>query len=135
MAQTGQSTGGRPLSPSVGVWRWHVTMLASILHRLAGIGLYLGLLILAGWLLCLKLGPDAFGAYAGALATPIGYGMLFLILAGWLFHLANGMRHLAWDLGKGFKIKTADATAWLAIAFAALGTAAVVAALLAKGKI
>lgn len=135
MAQTGQSTGGRPLSPNWQAWRWHVTMVASILHRLAGIGLYLGLLILAGWALSLKLGPDAFGAYAGALASPVGYVVLFLIVAGWLFHLANGVRHLFWDVGQGFKIRTADATAWIAIAFSALGTVAVVAVLLAKGKL
>ena len=135
MAQTGQSTRGRPLSPHWQVWRWHVTMLASILHRFAGIGLYLGLLILAGWVLALQRGADAFGAYAGALATPVGYAMLFLIIAGWLFHLANGVRHLFWDLGRGFRLKTADATAWFAIAFAALGTAAIVATLLARGKI
>jgi succinate dehydrogenase / fumarate reductase cytochrome b subunit len=135
MAQTGQSTGGRPLSPHWQVWRWHVTMLASILHRLAGMGLYLGLLILAGWVLSLQLGPDAFAAYAGALASPVGYVILFLIVLGWLFHLANGLRHLFWDVGKGFRLRTADATAWLALAFAALGTVAIVAALLGKGKL
>ena len=135
MAQTSQSTGGRPLSPHWQVWRWHVTMAASILHRLAGMGLYLGLLILAGWALSLELGSDTFAAYTGALASPLGYLILFLIILGWLFHLANGVRHLFWDLGKGFRPRTADATAWIAIAFAALGTAAVVAALVAKGKL
>lgn len=135
MAQTGQSTGGRPLSPNWQVWRWHVTMAASILHRLAGMGLYLGLLILTGWVLSLEMGPDAFGAYAGALAGPVGSVILFLIVLGWLFHLANGLRHLFWDIGKGFRPRTADATAWLAIAFAILGTVGVVAALLAKGKL
>jgi succinate dehydrogenase / fumarate reductase, cytochrome b subunit len=135
MAQTSQSTGGRPLSPHWQVWRWHVTMAASILHRLAGMGLYLGLLILAGWALSLELGSDAFAAYTGALASPLGYVILFLIVLAWLFHLANGVRHLFWDLGKGFRPRIADATAWIAIAFAALGTAAVVAALMAKGKL
>jgi succinate dehydrogenase / fumarate reductase cytochrome b subunit len=135
MAQTGQSTGERPLSPSVGVWRWHVTMTASILHRLAGTSLYLGMLILAGWALSLELGPDAFGAYAGALASPVGLVILLLIVLSWLFHLANGVRHLFWDIGKGFGLRTADATAWVAIAFAILGTAAIAAVILAKGKL
>jgi succinate dehydrogenase / fumarate reductase cytochrome b subunit len=110
-------------------------MAASILHRLAGMGLYLGLLILAGWALSLEMGPDAFDAYAGALAGPVGLVILFLIVLGWLFHLANGVRHLFWDIGKGFRPRTADATAWIAIAFAVLGTLGVVAALLAKGKL
>jgi succinate dehydrogenase / fumarate reductase cytochrome b subunit len=135
VAQTGQSTGARPLSPHVQVWRWHVTMLVSILHRFAGMGLYFGLIILAVWALSLKLGSESFSAYTTALASPVGLAIIFLIVAGWLFHLANGVRHLFWDLGKGFKLKTADATAWLAIAFGALGAAAVVAVLIAKGKI
>src|SRR5579863_5310284 len=134
MAQTGQTTGGRPLSPHLQVWRWHVTLFASILHRFAGIGLYLGLLILAGWVLALERGADAFGVYAGALASPAGLVVGVLIVAGWLFHLANGVRHLFWDLGQGFRIKTADVTAWVALAFAALGTVALAVGLLASGK-
>ena len=110
-------------------------MAASILHRAAGVGLYLGLLMLTGWALFLKGSSDLFAAYTGMLATPIGYLIIFLIVLGWLFHLANGLRHLFCDIGKGFGLKTADATAWMALAFAALGTAAIAASLLAKGKI
>ena len=108
----------RPLSPHVQVWRWHVTMVASILHRASGVALWLGALIFAGWALALAQGAAAFDAYAGLFLNPVGLGVLFLIVLAAFFHLANGVRHLAWDLGYGFRPKTADATAFVAFAFA-----------------
>ncbi|MGH7022427.1 MAG: succinate dehydrogenase, cytochrome b556 subunit [Caulobacteraceae bacterium] len=120
MAEILRPMGARPLSPNWQGWRWHVTMTASILHRLAGMAIYAGLLILMGWLIALRAGEAAFSAYAGVLASPIGLIVLFLITLALLFHLANGVRHFAWDLGFGFAPKTADATAWGAFAFAAV---------------
>ncbi|HEY2480789.1 MAG TPA: succinate dehydrogenase, cytochrome b556 subunit [Caulobacteraceae bacterium] len=114
----------RPLSPNWQNWRWHVTMTASILHRVAGMLLYLGLLVLAGWALALAQGSEPFAAYARLLISAPGVGLLFLITLSGFFHLANGIRHLAWDLGFGFKLKTADATAWVALGFGLLATAA-----------
>jgi succinate dehydrogenase / fumarate reductase cytochrome b subunit len=132
MTELGQA---RPLSPHVQVWRWHVTMLASILHRAAGMALYVGLLLLAGWVLALQQGAEAFAAYTSALSTPIGLAIVFAVILAWLFHLANGVRHLFWDVGAGFKPATANLTAWLAIVFAALGTTAIVVGLIANGRI
>jgi succinate dehydrogenase / fumarate reductase cytochrome b subunit len=108
----------RPLSPHWQIWRWHVTMAASILHRLAGLLLYLGLVVFAGWALALAEGRAAFGAYSDVMASPAGLVLLFGITFSGFFHLANGIRHLAWDLGFGFKPKTADVTALVALGFA-----------------
>ena len=107
----------RPMSPHLQVWRWHVTMATSILHRATGIALYVGALILAGWVVALAAGPDAFGAYRAALSSPIGLVALFGLTVSFLYHLANGVRHLVWDAGKGFEPKTADMNGWAAIAF------------------
>ena len=107
----------RPLSPHLQVWRWHVTLAASILHRLTGMGLYVGLLILAGWALALASGPEAYNAYAGLLGSTLGKVVLFGLTVCVFFHMANGVRHLAWDVGKGFALRTANATAWAALAF------------------
>ena len=82
-------------------------------------GLYAGLLILAGWALALASGPDTYGAYAGLLASVPGKIVLFAVTVCLFFHMANGVRHLAWDSGLGFKPATADVTAWAAFAFAA----------------
>ncbi len=114
-----------PMSPHLQVWRWHVTMFASIATRATGIALYGGLLIIAGWALALALGPDAYGTYAGLLGTPLGLLVLFGITVSTFYHLAAGVRHLAFDSGKGFLPSTANMTAWLCIAFAVVASLAV----------
>ncbi len=123
MAEAPPGPRARPLSPHTTIWRWHVTMAASILNRAAGVALYAGLLILAGWALALASGPSAYDAYAGLLASPLGRVVLFGVTVALFFHMANGVRHFAWDLGKGFTPKTADATAWGAFLFAAIAAA------------
>jgi succinate dehydrogenase / fumarate reductase cytochrome b subunit len=114
----------RPLSPHVQIWRWHVTMAVSILHRVTGLLLYLGLLILAGWALALAQGGAPFNAYVGLMASPLGLALMFLVTLAGFFHLANGIRHLAWDLGFGFKPRTADITALVVLGFALAATLA-----------
>lgn len=107
----------RPLSPHMQVWRWHVTMFTSIAHRGSGIALYAGILALAGWVIALAAGADAYGAYMALLGSPLGLLVLFGLTVAFLYHLANGVRHLFWDAGKGFEPKTADMTGWAAIVF------------------
>ncbi|HLK26006.1 MAG TPA: succinate dehydrogenase, cytochrome b556 subunit [Caulobacteraceae bacterium] len=123
----------RPLSPHILAWRWHVTMATSILHRLTGAALYVGALILVGWALALASGPDAYDLYAGALGSPLGLIVLIGLSLCLFFHLANGIRHLVWDFGRGFAPKTADATAWLVLAIAVAATVALWAWLLLRG--
>jgi succinate dehydrogenase / fumarate reductase cytochrome b subunit len=113
----------RPMSPHLQVWRWHVTMATSILHRGSGMALYVGVLVLAGWVVALASGPGSYGAYMSLLASPLGLLVLFGLTAAFLYHLANGVRHLFWDSGKGFDPKTADMTGWATIVFG--GVAAV----------
>ena len=125
MAEASPRARARPLSPHVTIWRWHVTMAASILHRASGVALYGGALILAGWALALASGPGAYGDYMGLLGSVPGKIALFGLTVAIFFHLANGVRHLAWDMGKGFALRTADATAWLAMIFAVLAAAGV----------
>jgi succinate dehydrogenase / fumarate reductase, cytochrome b subunit len=124
MAEASPGARTRPLSPFL-IWRWHVTMAASILHRVAGVALYGGALILAGWALALASGVGAFGVYRQVLASIPGQIVLFAITVSVFFHLANGVRHLFWDVGKGFAPRTADMTAWLAFVFAVAASLAV----------
>jgi len=133
MADASPGGRARPLSPHAQIWRWHVTMAASILNRFAGIGLYLGILILTGWAFALASGPEAYGAYAGALGSWPGHVLLFAITAALFFHMANGVRHFIWDLGKGFLPKTANASAWGAFVFGGAGAVIVWGALALKG--
>lgn len=118
----------RPVSPNIqfdgGVWRWHLTMAASILHRVTGIGLYLGALVMLVWALSLASGPDAYAAFAGLAGSRIGKAGFFVLTLCVFYHLGNGVRHLVWDVGYGFAPQTATRTAWLVIAFAVLATLA-----------
>jgi succinate dehydrogenase / fumarate reductase cytochrome b subunit len=115
----------RPMSPYVSVWRWHLTMAVSILHRVTGVALYGGALILAGWVLALAAGPGAYDGFRLILGSPLGKLVLIAITLSLFFHLANGIRHLVWDFGSGFQPKTADLTAAAVVAFAVLATIAV----------
>ena len=114
----------RPLSPHLQVYRWEITMALSILHRGTGLALSAGLIVFVYWLLSLAGGPNA---YAQAQAV-LGSFVLKLCYTGWAFcffyHLANGIRHLAWDLGYGFERAQINLTGWIVVAFAAAATLA-----------
>jgi len=118
----------RPVSPNIqfdgGVWRWHLTMAASIAHRVTGIVLYLGALVMLVWALSLASGPDAYAAFAGLAGSWIGKAGFFVLTLSIFYHLGNGVRHLVWDAGYGFAPRTATRSAWVVIAFAVLATLA-----------
>ena len=115
MADNPQKTGvrERPLSPHLTIYRWQVTMIASIVHRLTGMALSVGALVLAWWLVAISRGPETYETFTMVAASPLG--LLVLFGFGWslAFHLLNGIRHLAWDLGYGFNTVTATQTGTL----------------------
>ena len=113
----GRGPADRPMSPHLQVWRWHVTMFTSIAHRATGVALYVGALIAMGWFIALAAGPDAYDGYHALLVSPLGQLVLFGLTVSLFYHLANGVRHLFWDAGKGLEPRTADMTAWAAIVF------------------
>jgi succinate dehydrogenase / fumarate reductase cytochrome b subunit len=124
MAEASPGVRERPLSPHTQVWRWHVTMAASILNRAAGVALYAGWLIFGGWALALASGPDAYGAYASVLVSIPGQIVLFGVALALFYHLAAGVRHLFFDAGKGFAPRKADASAIAAFVFAVVAAVA-----------
>jgi succinate dehydrogenase / fumarate reductase cytochrome b subunit len=99
-------------------------MLTSILHRATGVALYGGALILAGWAIALALGPASYLFYMQLLGSSLGRVVMFALTVSLFYHLANGVRHLVWDAGEGFDLKTANLTSVATIAF---GVAAAVA--------
>jgi succinate dehydrogenase / fumarate reductase cytochrome b subunit len=135
MTQASPGARERPMSPHLQVWRWHVTMLTSILHRVTGVGLYVGALIAAGWALALASGPSGYASYMALLASPLGRLVLFGLTLALFFHLANGIRHLVWDSAKGLDIKTANWTSVLIIAFAIAASLVVWAIAMTTGAI
>lgn len=95
-------------------------MAASITHRATGVALAGGTLFLVWWLIAAALGPDAYAVFAGAAGHPVGEVILFGLLWSLAFHLLNGIRHLAWDIGYGFKMSTSRLTAALVYVFSLL---------------
>jgi succinate dehydrogenase / fumarate reductase cytochrome b subunit len=114
----------RPLSPHLQVYRWQITMWLSSLHRITGLLLSAGAFALAVWLIALAGGPQSYAAAQHV----FGAGWFKLLLIGWtfcfFFHLANGARHLVWDLGAGFEKPQISASGWTVIVVAVLATAA-----------
>lgn len=108
----------RPIAPHLSVWRWHVTMASSILHRVTGVGLYGAAILLVAWLMAVAAGPDTFAQATALLSTWWGQAGLYLVIASLAYHLANGIRHLVFDTGAGLAPSDADASAWFAIMFA-----------------
>ena len=105
----------RPTSPHWQIYRWQIGNSLSILHRLTGVALALGLLALGFWLVSLAGGEQSYAAAAKVFASPVG----FLFLVGWtfafLFHLLNGVRHLFWDAGYGYERTQRHVSGWFAV--------------------
>lgn len=105
----------RPLSPHVQVYRWPISMAMSILHRVTGVGLGIGTLLLTCWLVSAASGETAFNNIQWFLGTPIGLLLLFGWSAALIFHFFSGIRHLAWDAGWGFEAPTYNQTGWAVV--------------------
>jgi succinate dehydrogenase / fumarate reductase cytochrome b subunit len=118
----------RPVSPNIqldgGIWRWHITMAASIFHRATGVGLYLGALVFMVWALSLASGADGYASFTSVMGSIPGKVVLFGFTLCVFYHLSNGVRHLFWDAGYGFEPKTATATAWVVIGIGVVGAVA-----------
>ncbi|MCU0827634.1 MAG: succinate dehydrogenase, cytochrome b556 subunit [Tabrizicola sp.] len=105
----------RPLSPHLQIYRWQVPMLTSILTRITGNGLIVGVLLAVWWLLAAATSDDYF-AVANAVATS-WFGDLVFTGALWAvwYHYLAGLRHLIYDAGKGLDIPTAEKLGWACI--------------------
>jgi succinate dehydrogenase / fumarate reductase cytochrome b subunit len=112
----------RPLSPFL-IYRFDYTMLWSFAHRTSGVLLSLGSIPFAWWLLALARGPEEYSSVMRAFETLALRVLLLGVLFAFFFHLANGIRHLAWDCGLGFEKAQARASAWIVLIAAIVLTA------------
>ena len=97
-----------PLSPHLQIYRWHISSLLSITHRISGVINLFALILIFFWLLVLSFGEINYESFLLLINSFIG--KFFLIGFTWSmsFHLLSGLRHLIWDFGYGFEIKTAN---------------------------
>ncbi|GAA0537210.1 succinate dehydrogenase, cytochrome b556 subunit [Rhizomicrobium palustre] len=90
-------------------------MVTSITHRITGVALSVGTILLAWWLIAAANGPDSYQTFVDTASSPLGQIVLFGFSWALAFHTLNGIRHLAWDMGYGFKVPTANKTGILVI--------------------
>jgi succinate dehydrogenase / fumarate reductase cytochrome b subunit len=116
------TSSNRPLSPHLQIYRLPLVALLSILHRATGVALVGGALLLVYWLGSAAYGPAAYERASALLGSFLGRLVLLGFTAALYYHLCNGIRHLFWDVGRGYDLATANRSGRLVIAAAALLT-------------
>jgi len=118
-------TNQRPLSPHLQVYRPQWTSVLSIMHRITGVLLSVGTVLMVVWLIALAQGEQAYAGMLEFMASPV----MLVALVGWtlalFYHLLNGIRHLLWDTGAMLELKPARTSGWIVV-FTALVLTAIV---------
>ena len=104
-----------PISPHLQIYRWHISSLLSITHRIVGIANLLALILIFFWFLVLSLGESNYELFLIAINSFLGKFILIGFSWSMSFHIFSGLRHLAWDMGYGFETKTANISGILVI--------------------
>ena len=105
------SSQNRPLSPHLDVYKLPLTGIISISHRITGVGLSVGTLLLACWLMAAATGAESYATINGFLGSWVGMILMFLWSFAFFFHLCNGIRHLIWDTGRGLDLADVEKSA------------------------
>ena len=106
-----------PLSPHLQIYRWHISSLLSITHRISGVINLIALILIFFWLVVLSFGESNYESFLLIINSFFGKFVLIGFTWSMIFHLLSGIRHLAWDLGYGFEIKTANISGIVVIIF------------------
>ena len=101
----------RPLSPHLQIYRPMLTMMMSIVHRITGVGLYFGIVLLVGWLTAASISDGYFDFVQGFFGHWFGRLLLFGFTWALIHHALGGLRHLLWDTGRGYDLNLIE---WLA---------------------
>ena len=108
----------RPLSPHLQVYRPQITSILSITHRATGIALAGGAVLFSYWIMAATYGQDAFSTAQAVLGSWFGQFVLWGMTFSLFYHLGNGIRHLAWDVGWGYELDKMRISGWLTVIFA-----------------
>jgi succinate dehydrogenase / fumarate reductase, cytochrome b subunit len=114
----------RPLSPFTlgSAYKPQLSSMTSIMHRITGCALGAGTLLLTLWLVCAATSDSAFSMTQAFLGSWIGVLILIGFTAALFYHFCNGLRHLAWDAGKGFELPDMHRTGWIVVGATAVLT-------------
>ena len=102
-----------PLSPHLEIYKWNITSLLSISHRIVGVINILAITIICIWILSLLLGEGSYELTKIFLTTFFGKFIVVSLCWTFSFHILNEIRHLAWDIGYGYDLKVAKVTGFL----------------------
>ncbi len=102
----------RPLSPHLQIYRPQITSVLSIAHRLTGVALTFGTLLLTWWLVAISSGPEAYATVNDFFGSLVGRFLLFVFSWGLIHHMLGGIRHLIWDTGRGLDKTSIEIFAW-----------------------
>ena len=105
----------RPLSPHLTIYRWPLTMILSIMHRVTGAALSLGMIVFILWLLTIAFSQNGYNFFLSIMESRLGQLGLFLWSFAFFLHFCNGIRHLYWDTGRGFDKDKVELSARLVI--------------------
>jgi succinate dehydrogenase / fumarate reductase cytochrome b subunit len=113
----------RPLSPHLQIYRFGYTMSLSILHRMMGVVLSVGLLLFAVWLSAAASGAESYDRLLGVLPSPLLKVGVAVLVVAFVYHFLNGIRHLCWDAGVGFERSQARRSATVVVVLTVLVSA------------
>ena len=122
-----------PLSPHLQIYRWHISSLISITHRITGVINLVALILIFFSIIVLSFGESSYESFLFTINSFFGKFILIGFTWSMCFHIASGIRHLFWDLGYGFEIKTANISGLIIIISSLLLT--IIFWLLARGFI
>ena len=106
-----------PLTPHLQIYKWHISSLLSIAHRIVGVVNFFVLILICLWIFSFNINENIFNIVVNLLTTNFGKFLIILICWSFSFFILNEIRHLAWDFGFGFDLKVSRITGILTILF------------------
>ena len=106
-----------PLTPHLQIYKWHISSLLSITHRIVGVLNFFILILICLWIFSFTINENIFNIGADLLSTNFGKFLIISICWSFSFFILNEIRHLAWDFGFGFDLKISRVTGVLTILF------------------
>jgi len=119
-----QASKNRPLSPHLGIYKPQISSVLSILHRIAGVTSFLGMLVFLWWVVFLTFSAESYKSNViyDICSCSVGKAILMAWTFGLFLHVCTGIRHLFWDIGYGFEKDTMCKTGFAAVIMAAVLT-------------
>ena len=111
----GEAGAAQPLSPHLQVYRPQITSVLSIVHRLTGVLLSIGIAGLVAWLAAAAAGPESFAIAREMAGSWPGLVILFIWSLCLVYHLLNGIRHMVWDTGRGLELTSVRVSGWAVV--------------------